>query len=149
MRFERILVPVDFSEPSKRALEQAATLAERMGASLTVLHVFEPVDMPPVDPAFRPPEGDSDPSERVANLRDQLRQWVEPLGLAPERIESRVEIGSPVDLITDASADHDLIVIATHGRAGLRRLLLGSVTERVVRGARCSTLVVHERDQER
>ena len=142
MSYSRILVPVEFSELSERALERAAALAKSLDASLTLLHVHEHVVMASTDPAFRPAEPQGEQRKLIDTLTRKLQSLVEALELDNERIAVRVEIGNPLDKIMAACNDHDLVALATHGRRGLGQFLLGSVTERVVRGASCSVLVV-------
>lgn len=145
MRFERILVPVDFSELSKQALVEAVALAGDSKLAVTVLHVHEHFEMVSVDPAFRPERGEDQQRAILAKLREDLQTFVEPVQAKGAQLELRVEPGNAVYQIVDASASHDLVVMATHGRRGIGQFLLGSVTERVVRGARCSALVVRPR----
>lgn len=143
MQYERILVPVDFSELSKRALAEAVTLVGDADAKLTVLHVHEHIEVATVDPAFRPERSEDSQDAIVETLTLQLEAFIEgitdPLTDAQLRVESSP---SAVESIISASAEYDLVVLATHGRAGFKQHVLGSVTERVVRGARCSALVV-------
>jgi nucleotide-binding universal stress UspA family protein len=145
MQFQRILVPVDFSKLSRQALEEAVTLAEGASAQLTVLHVHEHVDMPPVDPAYRPEDAEETQRKILAALSEQLERFVEGLSIEDARLERRVVAGNAVDEILEASKIHDLVVMSTHGRRALGDFMLGTVTERVVRHARCSTLVVRPR----
>jgi nucleotide-binding universal stress UspA family protein len=120
-----ILYATDFSSYANQAYFHAVALAERHGARLTIVHVRQ--------------EG----SDREQNYwRDQLEQ-IRPLN---PRIDVRHVLlaGDPAGEIiryaTEARAD--LIVLGTHGRTGLDRLLMGSVAEKVLRGAPCSVLVV-------
>jgi nucleotide-binding universal stress UspA family protein len=148
MQFERILVPVDFSQLSKRALTEAVTLAGDADVKLTVLHVHEQTDTPTVDPAYRPERVPDRQPAIVKTLQEQLASFVK--GVTDPVADAQLSVvssPSAVRTIIDATGDHDLVVLATHGRAGLGQFLLGSVTERVVRGARCSALVVRPPDE--
>jgi nucleotide-binding universal stress UspA family protein len=132
-----ILHPTDFSERSDVAFRFACALARDYGARLVVLHV---VELPPV--AFG--EGVMIPSPAIERepLREQLRQR---LSESPEvRGEARLAEGDPAPAILRAAKDvsADLIVLGTHGRTGLGRLLMGSVAEQVVRKADCPVLTV-------
>jgi nucleotide-binding universal stress UspA family protein len=132
-----ILHPTDFSERSRQALAVARALARDHGARLIVLHVA-PIDIAyggtiaaPVDPRYYQDALD----EEMAALRtSDLPSPVEPLLLR----------GEPAAEIVRAAQEHgcDLIVIGTHGRTGLPRLLLGSVAEGVMRRAQCPVLTV-------
>ncbi|HWP06441.1 MAG TPA: universal stress protein [Polyangiaceae bacterium] len=142
----RILVPVDFSEPSRRALDYAAELARPLGATLEVLHVAE---IPAFVPSASLPEARASDLSLFAVVRESAgRLLAQFVGEAAERgivvRASRLELGSPAQVITQvAVADgYDLIVIGTHGRTGLTRALMGSVAERVVRHAPCPVLSV-------
>lgn len=136
-----ILVPVDFSEHSRRALTTARDVAARFGSSVHVLHVFERAVHPelyyggiPLDsPDFRMVE---------ANLREALETFVRETP-GPEAVTSlHVLEGRAVPTILDFIQEHDigLVVIATHGLTGMAHLLLGSVSEKVVRRATCPVL---------
>jgi len=109
---------------------------------LTLLHVHERVIVPTVDPAFRPPDALDDPGDLAESLTHGLQRLADKLDFDDERIDVRVEIGDPIDEILAVCKDHDLAVLATHGRRGVGQFLLGSVTERTVRKADCSVLVV-------
>jgi len=142
----QILVPVDFSEHSREALDYAAELARPFGASLDVLHVWEaPAFVPP---ASLPDAGVADLSlvELVkANAERSLDEFVTAAtkrGVKVRRAE--VQPGTPAHSIVDfaKSGGYDLIVIGTHGRTGIARAVIGSVAERVVRHAPCAVLTV-------
>jgi nucleotide-binding universal stress UspA family protein len=132
-----ILYATDFSAESKYAFPLACALARDYGARLIVVHV----NAPPVLGAaeiYVPPPSDSD----LEALRKQLSE-VRPSdpGIAVER---RLVIGDPAFEILDEAQESkaDLIVMGTHGRSGLGRLLMGSVAEAVVRKAVCPVLTV-------
>ena len=137
--YRRVCCPVDFSEPSRLALMEAARLARAEGASLTVLHVREP-PVHALEAPFAPPP--VWPEEGVPPQLEGWRAEAERLRGAP--VDS-VLLGQPVAPAIAAFAKDtgvDLIVIASHGRTGLARLVLGSVAEAVVRTAPCPVLVV-------
>ena len=75
-------------------------------------------------------------------LESKMAEWCTQLKTPADKIVQKVLIGNPVELITQESSDHGLLVISTHGRTGLSHFLMGSVAERVVRVARCAVLVV-------
>jgi universal stress protein A len=131
--FRRILVPHDFSEHATRALRAAARLAEP-GARLLVLNVVTPI-VPLTDV---PPAGISTyiaPDELVDGARRQLERIVAKAGagLRDVKADAKVVIGDPYTEILEAAKRMDLIVMSTRGRSGLAHLLIGSVTEKVVR----------------
>lgn len=135
-----ILVPVDFSRHAKAALAYARALAADYGAEVEVLHVIEEAILPSVygiEPAS------PGVPEIVAKTRqDLLQTFLKEAGR--EAAEVHVVVGHPASGILDFAKDRDvdLVVIATHGRTGVKRLLLGSVAERVVRGASCPVFTV-------
>jgi len=141
--FGRILCPVDFSEFSRHAIDHAVAIAHWSGGAVTALHVVTPI--PFSDPLMSPAEVFT--SEDADRVCAELAAFVAEEG-GPVRIESRVaEAGSAAAaIVAEAEAmPADLIVIGTHGRSGFERLVLGSVTERVVRKAPCPVLTVPER----
>jgi len=142
--YRRIVCTTDFSEASDRAVEEAATLAKALGSELTILHVRAPT--PP------PPTGLFPTEEQIAKahavVTEKLQRDLEALrdrhGLGPETTLAQRDDPSPVEGILNfvEENDIDLVVIATAGRSGLQRWLIGSVTERVVRHAKCAVLTV-------
>ena len=147
----RILVPVDFSAHSERALQYATTLAGRYNATVEVLHVVED---PFISGAWSPEAVAPNIPELLADLvaatRGKLNTLKAPALRKGVRLETTVLTtvltGKPADSITDYARTErfDLIVMGTHGRTGLSHALLGSVAERVVRKAPCPVLTVRE-----
>ena len=147
MQFRHILAPTDFSEYSKQAVASALELAKKFGAKLSILHV---VELPPY-----PVEGYVPPSLTPTFLEDLERQASQELAqVVPEAESAGVEVarlvavGSPYRIIIDmAEAEQvDLIVMATAGRTGFSRLVMGSIAERVVRTASCPVLTTRPRE---
>ena len=141
MRAYRILCPVDFSDPSRRALHYAAALASREDAVLHVLYVVPaamPLPVPILMLAVRPGVVDV-----TAGAAEALDAFVAGAAL-PRRPIAIVRDGPPVDAILACAAElaADLIVLGSHGRDGLGHLLFGSTAERVLHKAPCPTLVV-------
>jgi len=134
---DRLLVPVDMSQPSYRALEVARRLAAVYGASVEVLHVVEDPPRPDYGGAPTGPDVDR------GRVRETL---VARLGGDAEAVpvEVHVDGGHTVSTIVDFAErdDVDMVVLASHGLTGLKRVLLGSVAERVVRRAPCPVLTV-------
>ncbi len=137
---ERILCPIDFSDTSHHALAHAAAIARWYEARLSLLYVFvslPTVDMPPVVLE----EGD------VARLTGQMREFACSV---PRDVPIDYQVGEAGlvhdAIVREAAAAHaDMLVLGTHGRSGFQRLFLGSVTEKVMRTAKCPTLIVPPR----
>jgi len=146
--FERILCPLDFSRHSNRALDMACALAREHKAKLTILHAY-------VIPAYPLPEGYVLASpETVAEILSKTQDAMtaakaKAQGSGVASVEALTTEGAPFPEIVRVARElnSDLIVIATHGRTGLKHVLLGSVTERVVRKAPCAVLTVRDPEQ--
>jgi nucleotide-binding universal stress UspA family protein len=143
MKPQRILTPIDFSEMSRMALGEADKLAIQGEGSLTLLHVHRVVQAVFLDATYYQPAEQLVPE--INQLEEQLNAWARDLRTPKERIETKVVLGVPVQEIVTETENHDLVVIATHGRTGLSHFLMGSVAERVVRASRCSVLVIKDR----
>jgi nucleotide-binding universal stress UspA family protein len=139
-RFTQILCPIDFSEFSHRALDHAAAIARQYEARLTVLYVFpnlQGVDLPSI--ALEDKDRERLTSEMMRFTGHLPRET---------RLELRIQEAPDVhhEILAQVAAAHaDLLVIGSHGRSGFERLLLGSVTEKLLRKASCPTMVVPKR----
>ena len=132
-----ILVPTDFSDASKLATSAAAILAKRLGTKVTLLHIHDPDGLrPPAQIAWSPERRDDLDEQvretcrlRLAEFRDSEFAGLDDVGTAV------IDGESPALGICQYAQEvgADLIVIGTHGRTGLKHLLIGSVAERVVR----------------
>jgi nucleotide-binding universal stress UspA family protein len=136
----RILVPVDFSDASSAAVRHANALAQTYGAEIDLLHVVEQVVYPSaygVEPAYFPTQ------EVLARVERTLGEMARE-GLGRNQVQVSAVVGYAPMSILDHADEHDidLIVIATHGRSGLDRMLLGSVAERVLRRAPTPVFIV-------
>lgn len=138
--FRQVLCPLDFSEGSRPAIELAAKLTAPGGAGITLLHVLElPVAV----------AGESLPRDflesldrRAAALLEQWASHVRTKSTVP--VTTRIRVGGPgaqAVAVLDRDPGFDLVVVGSHGRTGLRRALLGSIAEKIVRHAPCSVLV--------
>lgn len=142
---EHILVATDFSHDANRALAMAAELARAFSARLTIFHV---VQMPTY--AFFGGGAFVPSPELTADIMNDAKRW---LAAAKERltgltVDTVCLDGDPTTLIERWAEEHepDLLVLGTHGRRGLRRLILGSVAEHVLRVAKCPVLTVHDQE---
>jgi nucleotide-binding universal stress UspA family protein len=136
---------VDLSEAAREVLAYAAFLARPLGASLEVLFVWEPpLYMPATAMGGVPellPEGMEEAGR--AGAQRELEALVQPLREAGVRAGCRLETGRAASVILErAAAGFDLVVMGTHGRGALARLLLGSVATRVVAHAPCPVVTV-------
>ncbi|HZQ46119.1 MAG TPA: universal stress protein [Verrucomicrobiae bacterium] len=145
IHLRKILVPVDFSGESKRALQYAVGFARQFGASITLLHVVEPMVYPP-DAGYGPM------ISQVPNIGSIRKAGTRLSALGKKQVgrellaETAVLTGSPHHEITRAARALaiDLIVMGTHGYTGLNHALMGSTAERVVRHAPCPVFVVRK-----
>jgi nucleotide-binding universal stress UspA family protein len=147
-RIRKILVPIDFSEPSQQALRYARPFAEQFGASLTLLHVMEPV-VYPAEFGYAPLAPLEAEEPRQNELQARLQQMGIGLGTTVS-VKSIVRVGRVWKEIVDVAKaqDTDLIIVATHGYTGLKHALLGSVAEKVLRHAPCPALVVRTEEHD-
>ncbi len=136
MPVKTILYPTDFSTHSDAGLEYASALARDMGAELLIAHAIE-------EPAIYAGEfyyGNAEPDfDAVNKMLHEVRPKNQDVAFRHELLR-----GDPAKAICDTAAKHDvdLIVMSTHGRSGLGRLLMGSVAEYVVRHSPCPVLTL-------
>jgi universal stress protein A len=137
MNSAKILYPTDFSTSGHMALEMATSLARDRGATLVIMHVEEP---PMAYGGGELYYGIEEPDR--AELERMLHDVVPTDPSVP--CEHKLVIGSPAQAIVKMAEEESaaMIVMATHGRTGLTRLLMGSVAEEVVRKAQCPVLTV-------
>jgi nucleotide-binding universal stress UspA family protein len=139
-RYPSLLCPVDFSEASRAALAQSAAIANHFGAALTVMTVIDPLAaaLAASDPTFTRPDVESE--EALRRYCDATLAHTPP---GPRRLALRQTVGTPATEIARAANEShaDLIVMSSHGHRGLRKLVFGSTTERVLRQTRVPVLV--------
>jgi universal stress protein A len=149
LKLNKILVPVDFSDFSTKALDYALAFAEQFQARIILAHIVEPAVYPEnymlVPPALDDMNRDLLKAGR-ARLQDLGQNQIADRVVA----ETVVRLGRPHLEICEIARtmDVDLIIIATHGYTGLKHVLLGSTAERVVRHAPCPVLTVREAERE-
>lgn len=149
----RILCPVDFSEFSRHALAHAVQLARWYGSTVTVLHVYPPPVSPPpvlfgglpgpIPPALAVPWTTVSPERTQQQVLEYVKTWASS-HTEGVRVEVDARPGPAAASILEEAAEKrsDLIVLGTHGHSGFDRLVLGSVTEKVLRKAPCPVLTV-------
>ncbi len=146
----RILVPTDFSKHSRNALTYAAAFAEKFDAELYLLHVVQDLALfipeavsvaPPIAPSIE---------QMTAAVREALTRVVSENNLGRFKVHCEVREGTPFYEIIQFARDTniDLIIMGTHGHSALVHVLLGSVTEKVVRKAPCPVLTVRDPEHE-
>ncbi|MFB6271757.1 MAG: universal stress protein [Salinibacter sp.] len=136
-----MLVPVDFSETRSRLLAHAREIAPIYGMDIRILHVVERAGVPETYGEYGRTPGPEKPAERV---REVLNEEVEPLRKAGIDVEIEARSGHPAEEVLTAAEDigATFISIATHGRTGMKRMLMGSVAEKVIRQAPCPVCTV-------
>lgn len=149
IQMKKILVPTDFSEFSKQAVDYAVELAGRFDAEITLLYVLQDAVALFPEPGVAFPA----PGNYLQELQESSQQALDRLreSLPAEMtIQTVLRNGPPfVEIVRFAKEeDFDLIVIGTHGRSGLAHMLLGSVAEKVVRKANCPVLTVRPREHQ-
>jgi nucleotide-binding universal stress UspA family protein len=139
--WKTIVVGVDGSPSSRKALTWAAAEAERHGADLVVLNVWEHTLPPPAGSVSVSERYVPDSSQRTAE--ELVEDIKEVLGENPAVVvQPRVKQGTPAKVLIEESVDADLLVVGTRGHGGFRGLVLGSVSQHVAGYAQCSVTVV-------
>jgi nucleotide-binding universal stress UspA family protein len=149
LHLTKILVPVDFSETSKKAFQYALKFAEQFDCEITLLNVVEPIS-PMVGAPLAVESLSVAKNEFSVAERNLAALAAESHTNGANSVNWSVRIGHTPNEITKAAKDMDvdLIVIATHGDTSWRHLCIGSTAERVVRTAPCPVLVVREKEHE-
>lgn len=137
----RVLCPVDFSEPSENALDYAIDFAAKFGAEVHLVHVYQlPVYALPDGAMMAGPEF----TTKVTSELQKALQELADRKRGESTIETHLVEGIPYKEIVRLSGElgADLVVMGTHGRTGIKHLLLGSVAERVVRSSEIPVITV-------
>lgn len=140
LRLKNILVTTDFSEGSKRALEYAIDLAHEHGSKIVVLHAVQPEPFTgvPLDPLHECDVVAEREAEREMSRFAESRLFA---GLRHQKLIRRGFIGDVIKGVAQVNAV-DLIVLATHGRTGMKHLVMGSVAEKIFRSAACPVMTI-------
>lgn len=148
IEIKRILCPVDFSDASRHAIEHAVVIAGWYKSRITALYVHNPIFLPSAGLELAGYRGDSELEDAgFKQAQGELAAFVQPAVAAGVGVDERIESGPPAAEIIDLAAalPADLLVIGTHGAGGFEHLILGSVTEKVLRRAGCPVLTVPPR----
>lgn len=143
MRLRKILCPIDFSRDSTSAMRAAIRLANDHAAELVLAHVFQPPITLTIEQPVMPSEIYTTLAKDASSGLDQAVAQATELGA--NRVTGELKNGVAwIELVEmlERDASFDLVVMGTHGRTGISRMLLGSVTEKVVRHAPCSVLTL-------
>jgi nucleotide-binding universal stress UspA family protein len=153
---KKILAPTDLSEHSVAGVRHALDMARNVGAEVTVYYVLSPEELmrysrelqEKIGPSSRLPPGDRLLKDYEADLRGFLNDHFADL-LPGLKVRPKVEFGDPHrNIVEEADREAvDWIVISTHGRTAFPHMAMGSVTEKVVRAARCPVLSVHSTEE--
>ena len=149
IRLAKILVPVDFSEASQKALSYGLAMASQFSAELILVHVVEP-PFYPTELGYVPVEVETLNRGIRAAAEKQIEKWTRQHVTGSDAPKTFVRVGHPYREITQAAKElgADLIVVSTHGYTGLKHVFLGSTAERIVRHAGCPVLVVREKEED-
>jgi nucleotide-binding universal stress UspA family protein len=145
-KLERVLVPVDFSDCSKKALQYAIPFAKQFGAEIVLLYVVQPYIPAPeaaaIDTELLLHRMREDGEKGLTALRDSLTDEA--------KVSTALRVGRPDFEIVKAADElgADVILLSTHGRTGLGRVFLGSVAEHITRYAHCPVFIVRERERD-
>lgn len=153
---KKILTPTDLSSFSATGVRYACNLAKALGAEVIVAHAVSTSEFTSHATSLKITTSGAEANDLIGKLvehqKQQLRQFCEhhlASVSADLNVQQIVEMGDPHTLIVNWARDKaaDLIVMSTHGRSGLPRMILGSVTEKVLRSAACPVLAIpsHER----
>jgi nucleotide-binding universal stress UspA family protein len=137
--YNRILIPTDGSDFSKEATTHGLRLAKLTGAEVTSLFVIEDTSYLNIAPVI------TNLSQTLEEEGNKAVAYAKSEGERMRvKVRVRIERGSAPLVIIKDSIDYDLIVMGTHGRSGISKLVMGSVTEKVVKASGCPVLVIRE-----
>lgn len=150
--FDRIIVPVDFSQCSRTALNYAISLADQLGAKLRVLHICEVPALVSPDLVVTIPDQPTQTipewvkNEAELGMDKFMAEVVKPEGLD---VEVKLVTGDAPEMIAKEAELYkaDLVVMGTHGRKGMAHLIMGSVAERTLRISPCPVLTIRSTEQ--
>lgn len=146
--FSKILVPIDFSDYSKMALDYAVEFAKKFNSQLFLIYVIEPIVYPSDFGLGQVPMSSID-MEIQSRAEDEMQKLVNEKVPKETKVSWIIRVGKPfIEIINEAKEkDCDLIIIATHGHTGIEHILFGSTAEKVVRKSPIPVLVVREKQE--
>jgi universal stress protein A len=148
VNLKKILVPLDFSAHSRKALNYAVKLAEQFGSEVTIANVVAPVIY--AEGMVLPAAMENLDRVSEDHARAELDKVAAEVRSHNVACDTHVLLGHPSDEIVNFAKKHetDLLLITTHGRTGLQHFLLGSTAERILRHAPCPVMVVRDQEHE-
>ena len=143
--FKRIIVPIDFSDCSRKALEYAIATAGAHKSRLTILHVYEESFIEPYVNAANSEEEAGEIMKEIERVNEtKYDEFLKTIDLRSVEYDKLLIKGIPETEIVETAAEQqaDLVVMGTHGRAGLKHILIGSTAEEVVRTVHCDIIIL-------
>ncbi|MDZ7705414.1 MAG: universal stress protein [Trueperaceae bacterium] len=142
--YDKILIPTDGSDCSDKAIGHGLELAQITGATLTFLYVIESIPPVMMAEAYNYAMYSEQLAEDLRNAADQALEsaLAQAKQAGVEAEGKRVEFARPINSIAEQAREHDLVIMGSHGRTGMGRIILGSVTEGVLRESQTPLLVV-------
>jgi nucleotide-binding universal stress UspA family protein len=143
--FKRIIVPIDFSDWSRKALEYAVATARAHSSKLTILHVYEGSFVEPYVNAANSEEEANEIMKEIERVNEtKYDEFLKTVDLSGVEYEKLLKKGIPETEIVDIAMEKqaNLIVMGTHGRSGIKHILIGSTAEEVVRAVHCDIIIV-------
>ncbi|MCX5807125.1 MAG: universal stress protein [Proteobacteria bacterium] len=142
---KKILVPTDFSKYSDKALQQAADIAKEHNSTIYLFHVIGIIQQCAVDYCLDNQIIEELEKKSIDSSKEMMKEQINKIAEAKSlKIITDVKKGTPYEEILKEQAEKkiDLIVTASHGKTGLMHYLMGSVAEKVVKGAKCTVMLV-------
>lgn len=150
LQVSKILVPIDFSDYSKMALDYAVEFAKKFNSQLFLIYVIEPIVYPSDFGLGQVPISSID-MEIQSRAEDEMQKLINEKVPKETKVSWIVRVGKPfIEIINEAKEkDCDLIIIATHGHTGIEHILFGSTAEKVVRKSPIPVLVLREKQEKK
>jgi len=138
--YKKIILAVDGSEVSRKALKHAVELTKQNNGMLIAIHIIPSMNLMDIE-AFKPGSLRKVLHQEGEKILSEVKELAKKEGV---KVQTRIEAGVPFEKICEITrdSDGDLIVMGSHGKTGIQKLLMGSVTERVIGYAPCPVLVV-------
>lgn len=142
----RIVVPVDLDQNTQKLVDFAISMANKLGSEIAFFHSVQPIESVAMgEMAMVHFSYDEFNTAHVTQAEENLAEFIKNAEVKCEKCRSKVVLGDAVDTILDFAKDEnaDMILMGTHGKRGLEKILLGSVAHRVLQNAHCPVLVMN------